>query len=117
MHEAAIIEDVIRQVLREAEKNRLARVSIIRLLVGRLHHVVRRTLEEIFNLMKMEFPIISDATLKVKVGAVRFVCRPCGRETEADTPSFSCPICHSTDIRIISGYELILARIEGEQHD
>ena len=117
MHEAAIIEDVIRQVLQEAEKNRLARISNIHLVVGRLHHLVRQTMAELFNLMKREFPIISEATLKVEICPLRFVCRPCGKETEADAPSFSCPACQSTDIRIISGYELILARIEGEQNE
>jgi Zn finger protein HypA/HybF involved in hydrogenase expression len=60
MHEAAIIEEVIRQALQEAEKN---------------------------------------------------------RQTEATAPSFSCPACRSTDIRILSGNELILAHIEGEQDE
>ncbi len=117
MHEAAIIEDVIRQVLFEAEKNRLAKISIVHLAVGCLHHLVRQTMAELFDLMKNEFLILGEATLKVEIKPLRFVCRPCGKETEADAPSFSCPACQSSDIRIISGHELILARIEGEQNE
>ncbi len=117
MHEAAIIEDVIRQVLHEAEKNRLAKISIVYLTVGRLHHLVRQTMTELFDLMKKEFSILNEATLKVEVGPLRFVCQSCGRETEADAPSFSCPACLSAKIQILSGYELILARIEGEQNE
>ncbi|MBN2399964.1 MAG: hydrogenase maturation nickel metallochaperone HypA [Candidatus Aminicenantes bacterium] len=117
MHEAAIIEDVIRQVLHEGEKNRLVKISMVFLTVGRLHHLVLETMTELFDLMKKEFPILNQATLKVDMDPLRFVCRSCGQETEADAPSFSCPACRSVNIQILSGYELILARIEGEQNE
>ncbi|MFH2108032.1 MAG: hydrogenase maturation nickel metallochaperone HypA [Chrysiogenia bacterium] len=117
MHEAAIIEDLVRQVLQEAESNRLQKISVIRLTVGRLHHLVPQTMRELFDLMKGEFPIMTGAILQTEICPVRFVCRSCGSETVAAAPSFSCPDCRSTDIRIVSGYELILASIEGEQNE
>ena len=99
MHEAAIIEDLIRQVLQEAEKNRLAKVSIIHLVIGCLHHLVRKTMNELFDLMKIEFPILAGAILKTEIHPLRFICRSCGKETEAAAPSYSCPFCRSTDIQ------------------
>lgn len=117
MHEAAVIEHLIRQVLQEAEKNRLAKISIIHLTIGCLHHLVQQTMSELFDLMKGEFPIMAGAILQTEICPLRFVCLSCGRETEATAPSFSCPVCRSTNIQIISGYELILAHIEGEQNE
>jgi hydrogenase nickel incorporation protein HypA/HybF len=117
MHEAAIIEEVIRQALQEAEKNRLARISIVHLAVGRLHHLVPRTLSDLFDLMKEGSPVLAGAMLETQIRPLKFVCRSCGRETETNAPSFSCPACRSTDIRILSGNELILAHIEGEQDE
>jgi hydrogenase nickel incorporation protein HypA/HybF len=117
MHEAAIIDDLIRQALQEAEKNRLQKISSITMIIGRLHHVVPNVLNELFDLMKHEFPIMAQAILRAEFRPLRFVCRSCGSETTAAEPSFSCPDCLRTDIRIVSGYELILASIEGEQDE
>ena len=117
MHEAAIIEDLIRQVLQEAEKNRLQKISSVQLTVGRLHHLVRQTMSELFDLMKSEFPVMAGAILRIKISPLRFVCRSCGKETKADAPSFLCPACRSSALRIVSGYELILASMEGEQNE
>jgi hydrogenase nickel incorporation protein HypA/HybF len=117
MHEAAIIEDLIRQALQEAKKNRLQKISVVELTIGRLHHVVPQVMNELFDLMKTEFPVTADASLRAEICPLRFVCRSCGKETTADGPSFSCPDCRSTDIRILSGYELILASIEGERNE
>jgi hydrogenase nickel incorporation protein HypA/HybF len=117
MHEAAIIDEVIRQALQQAEKNRLARISKVHLAVGRLHHLVPRTMSDLFDLMKAGSPILAAAVLKTEIRPLKFACRSCGRETEAASPSYSCPACRSTDIRIISGNELILAHIEGQQDE
>ena len=117
MHEAAIIEEVIRQALGQAEKNRLAKISIVHLAVGRMHHLDRQTMSDLFDLMKEGSPILAGAAPKTEIRSLKFVCRSCGRETEAAVASFSCPACRSTDIRLISGNELILAHIEGEQNE
>lgn len=117
MHEAAIIEEVIRQSLQEAEKNRLARISIVHLAVGRLHHLVPQTMSNLFDIMKAESPILAAAILETEIRPLKFACRSCSRETEAAASSFSCPACRSTDIRILSGNELILACIEGQQDE
>jgi hydrogenase nickel insertion protein HypA len=112
MHEAAIVDALIRQVLAEAEAHSLARVTTIQLRVGRLQHLDHRVLAELFALMKGGFPGLAGARLRVAYAPVRVACRSCASESELSQPDFACPRCGGA-FEVLSGGELILEHLTG----
>jgi hydrogenase nickel incorporation protein HypA/HybF len=117
MHEAAIIDALIRQVLAEAEAHALARVTEVDLQVGRLQHIDPRTMVELFGWMKEEFPLLAGARLHITPTPIRISCRSCAREAELAEAVFACPHCGRRTLEILSGSELILARLTGKTRD
>lgn len=52
------------------------------------------------------------AVLEIEAAAVRVRCRDCGTEHETVPNRLSCQACGSIQTRVLSGDELLLARVE-----
>jgi hydrogenase nickel incorporation protein HypA/HybF len=79
VHEFAITESLLKQVLAEAEKASASRVSRVRLLVGEASAVVPDCVQFYFDEMKRGTAADS-AVLEFRVEPVRIRCPKCGRE-------------------------------------
>lgn len=113
MHELAICQALLSQVGEIAERIDATRVNRITLRVGPLSGVVPQLLERTFEVARRG-TVAADATLITETMPPRIRCRSCGREATVPPNRLVCPACGDYRTALLSGDELILARVEVE---
>ena len=116
MHELSIVEALIEQVEREVRRaGQKGRINRLELVIGRLSGVH-------CDSVRFAFDLLAPGTLvegaKVDISEPRAVCccRGCGAREEIDQLVSECPRCHSAEITIEEGRQLLLQSIEIEDH-
>jgi hydrogenase nickel incorporation protein HypA/HybF len=110
MHELAICEALMEQVLKVAAAQQAVAVADIYVSVGPLSGVEG-------PLMRNAFPIAAAGTLAdrarlhVEAAPVRVRCEQCGEESEATVNRLLCDHCGDWRTTLISGDELLLRRV------
>jgi hydrogenase nickel incorporation protein HypA/HybF len=107
VHELALMEGVIEGALARAGD---ARISIVRLEIGRLAGVALDALRFCFEICT-HGTSLADATLDIVEIAARARCRSCGAEREVDSLVSACA-CGSFDQQLLTGHELRLKELE-----
>jgi hydrogenase nickel incorporation protein HypA/HybF len=107
MHELAISQSVVDAVL---ERTGDARVTVLRLDVGRLSGVVPDALRFCFDLVVEGTPL-EGARLLIDEPAGRAHCRDCGADFGIDVPILLCP-CGSADVQVTAGSDLLVRSVE-----
>jgi hydrogenase nickel incorporation protein HypA/HybF len=120
MHEFSIADEIVRNVLGTASKNKGKKVVSVLLEIGELTHLngeqVSFWIKELFR-----DSVAEDAEVKIKTIKAQIHCKGCGYKggMESDEKdSFrplvpaSCPRCNSFQIKIEKGQECILRRIQ-----
>ena len=120
MHEFSIADEIVRNVLETAKKNKGKKVVSILLEIGELTHLngeqVSFWIRELFQDSAAE-----DAEVKIRTIKARIQCKGCGYKVGVGSDqedSFrhlipaSCPRCNSFQIKIEKGRECILRRIQ-----
>mgnify|MGYP000285992451 CR=1 FL=1 len=116
MHEMSIASAIAEQVLAVARQNHLLKVTQVRLLIGQLRLIVPEALLVAWDAVRGGSPA-ADARLEIiEVPAVAR-CKACRREYEPEWPVFLCPQCGQASVEIVSGEELILEEISGDQQE
>ena len=111
MHELAICESVLRQVLAVAASQNVRSVARITLRIGPLAGVEP-------DLVRLAFPIVAagtacaDATLDIEVAPVEVRCQVCDATSCVRPNRLLCATCGTWRVRLISGDEMLLASIE-----
>jgi hydrogenase nickel incorporation protein HypA/HybF len=113
MHEMSIAAAICEQVLAVAGQNNLTRVTRVRLRLGQLRLIVPEALEVAWQAAR-QGSLANDATLEMVDVPARARCKACGHEYEPQWPVFLCPACDKASVEILSGEELILEEITGE---
>jgi hydrogenase nickel incorporation protein HypA/HybF len=111
MHELSICQALIDQVEAVARENGAIRVERILLQVGPLAGVEPALLQHAFPLAAAG-TIAQDAELAIESAPVRVRCNDCGAESDATPNRLLCGACGGFRTRLISGDELLLARLE-----
>ena len=112
MHEAAIAENIIRTVEDLIDRGEVAgEVKSVNLRVGRLTAVIPENLRFLFTVLA-EGSALEGAELQIECVPIRCRCRPCGSEFEVSEVYFSCPQCHSPEVDIMTGRELMIEAVE-----
>jgi hydrogenase nickel incorporation protein HypA/HybF len=110
MHELAICQALMGEVLAIAGSSNADSVTDIYVSVGPLAGVER-------PLMRSAFPVAaagtvaSRAELHLQQTPVRVRCDECGAETDAETNRLVCGDCGNWQTQLISGDELVLQRV------
>jgi hydrogenase nickel incorporation protein HypA/HybF len=107
MHELAITQSIVDTVV---EQMSAARVTGVRLEIGRLSGVVTDAVRFCFELACAGTPL-DGAWLDIVEPPGRARCRDCGRALEPDGPILLCP-CGSADLEVVSGLELRIVAVE-----
>jgi hydrogenase nickel incorporation protein HypA/HybF len=114
MHELSIAEALIEQVAAELDRaGQRGRVKRLELAVGRMSGVHCGALRFGLELLAPG-TVIEDADVSIREPRAVSSCRACGAETEIDEMVSDCPRCHSPEIAIERGRELLLESIELE---
>lgn len=111
MHELSLCEDLLNQVMTIAEQHRARRVASVTVRIGPLAGVEPLLLENAFNISSAG-TVAEEAEFVMEQQPIRVICEHCGAESDATASSLICAECGSCETMLLSGDELILARVE-----
>lgn len=112
MHELALIQEVVNNVVLQAKQNGVAEVTLIKLTVGRLSGVLSQALEFGFNAIKNDTELEGAQLIIDEIDPV-LRCSSCGHTFTATELTFICKNCGGNNVSIIEGQELLLEYFEG----
>ena len=113
MHELAIMDSALNQILDQAQRAGASRVHCVRLRIGALSGVVPEALTFAFEALVPGTPA-AGARLAIEEVPARFWCADCAREFQSDDLFAECPACHRPSGDLRAGRELELASMEIE---
>lgn len=116
MHEAAIADALIEQVLTHVERHGAVRVREIALEAGAVQLVAPEALELAFAAAAEGTPAQGARLHIVEVPAVAR-CNPCGREFAPEIDWYVCPHCGQADVEIVAGNDIILKSLVCDAHE
>lgn len=111
MHELSVCESLLKQVRATAAANQASGVGQITVRLGPLSGVEADLLAQAFTIAR-NGPMTGGATLVIEPQPVRIRCRECSNENDAATNRLLCSACNSYRVDLISGDELLLAKVE-----
>ncbi len=113
MHELSIVASLFEILEEKAKEQKAKKIISVKLKVGALSGVVPEFLETAFGIYKKE-TIASEATLTIEEVCLKIQCQKCQAEIIKDDFVFICDTCGSTELKTLSGTELLLEKIEME---
>ena len=114
MHELSIVETLIEQAQKEADRaGQQGRIRRLELIIGRLSGVNCDSVRFAFDLLTPGTPLEDVQVLISRPKAV-CQCRDCDARAEVDDLVLRCPECGSGEVLIEGGRELLLQSIEIE---
>lgn len=111
MHELAIAESIMHQVLEKMASDRYRSVTVIGLRIGALTDVVPDALTFGFDAISRGTEL-EGTELRIEQVPIRGKCRPCGQVFPVDRYFFVCPACRSGDVDLVQGDELEISFLE-----
>ena len=111
MHELAICQALLRQVLEVAEDRDCRGIGRIKLRIGPLAGVEPGLLKSAFPLVAAGTPC-EGAIIEIEDIPVRVRCRICGSTSQTRLNRLLCTDCGAWRVTLISGDEMLLATVE-----
>ncbi len=111
MHELSLCQNLIDQLTSLVKQHAAVAVSRVEVQAGPLSGVEPQLLETAF-VMAREGTVAGAAQLVMHSPPLRVACPACGAESEVPPNDLTCPHCGSAGTALVSGHELILARVE-----
>lgn len=116
MHELSLVAALFETLEEKAREHRAAKITMVRLRVGKLAGAVPDLLESAFETYK-KGTIADEARLEVEEVPVRLRCRSCGGDRLDVEGSFACLACGGRNVELLEGREIVVERIELETED
>jgi len=113
MHELSIVANLFDILEEKALEKKAKKITSVKLQVGTLSGVVPELLVSAFDIYKKD-TIANVAELQTEKVPLKVQCQRCKKEMIKDDYVFICDHCGSTDLKTISGTELLLETIEME---
>lgn len=114
MHELSTCKSLIHQIEKAVNGTAECNIKSVTVLIGELARVDVDELIELFPLAS-KGTIAEDAALIIKRDPVKYSCIACQQITTGTGSDLSCTFCHSSQLTLISGTEMMLENIEIEQ--
>ena len=114
MHEMTVAHGLLSILQDRAKAHGIARISRVRVKVGRLRGLDARQLRLAFEALA-EDSLAAGAALDVEEIVAKARCRACGAVWQAEDFRFDCPKCASADAEILGGRELFIESFDGER--
>jgi hydrogenase nickel incorporation protein HypA/HybF len=113
MHEFPVTQSLLEIALRHAREGNATKITDLHLVLGAWSSILDDSIQYYWDIIS-ENTIARGARLHFRRIPVILSCEKCGREYEPGADDFSCPNCHSTSIKVISGEEFFLEAIDVE---
>lgn len=113
MHELAITQSILDIAQKAAEEHGAKRVQSVRIMLGEYSGVVPQCIQYYFDVIS-KGTIAEGAMLDIQRLPVVIHCNVCNKESQIERLHFSCPLCGSTDLKLIQGREFYIESLEVE---
>lgn len=113
MHELSIVANLFELIEEKAIEKKALKITRVKLQVGTLSGVVPELLVSAFDIYKKD-TIADLAELETEKIPLKVQCRQCQNEMVKDDYVFICEQCGSSDLKTLTGTELLLETIEME---
>jgi hydrogenase nickel incorporation protein HypA/HybF len=116
VHELSLCEDLMEQVMTIAKTHNAVKVVRIIVRIGLLSGIEPLLLESAFSISRAG-TLAEEAEFLTETLPIRVLCNSCGAESETAINNLVCESCGGYNTKLLSGDELILARVELENVD
>jgi len=113
MHELAITQSILDIAKKAAEEHDAKRVQSVRIMLGEYSGVVPQCIQYYFDVISKD-TIAEGAVLDIQRLPVVIHCNVCSKESRIERLHVSCPLCGSTDLKLIQGREFYIESLEVE---
>ena len=114
MHELGIITNLFDIIEEVATEHKLVKINTVKLKLGKLQQIVPEMLSFAFETVAQGTKA-DGATLEVDYIPIRMQCNECQQEFIVDDHIYICPECAETSLTMLTGMEIILESVEGDQ--
>lgn len=111
MHELSVCQALLDQVRDIARSHAAESVEMVTVRIGPLSGVVPELLEHAFSIARAG-DYTAAARLEIETLPVRIHCTSCNLSVETAPNRLVCPECGNWRVDVVSGDELLLARVE-----
>jgi hydrogenase nickel incorporation protein HypA/HybF len=114
MHEYSIIQSLFDLIEKHVADNRAKSVAKVKVRIGKLSGVEPHFLKIAFDTFK-ENTVARSAEFEMEIKDVLVRCEKCERESILEEFIFLCPLCESSQIKVLEGEEMYLDSLELEK--
>ena len=116
MHELSIIYNVLEIAKEHATNNAISRINKIVLSIGEFCALQEDSLNFAFKNLSKD-SLCEEALLVIEKKDAQAYCKNCNRIFKIDLKHKVCPICKQFSHDITTGYEILVASIEGDSDE
>ena len=113
MHELAITQSILDIARKAADEHGAKRVKSVRIMLGEYSGVVPQCIQYYFDVVSKD-TVAEGAFLDIQRLPVVIRCNACEKESRIDRLHVACPLCGSTDLKLIGGREFYIESLEVE---
>lgn len=113
MHELAITQSILDIARTAAAEHGARQVKSVRIMLGEYSGVVPQCIQSYFDVISKD-TIAEGAVLDIQHLPVLIHCNACGQDSRIDRLHVSCPLCGSTELKLLQGREFYIESIEVE---
>ena len=110
MHELSLCDDLLSQVVAIAKQHNAQSIESITVQMGALSGVEPLLLDSAFSMIKVG-TVAEEAELILQTSPVIVLCQICGAQSEVAANRLLCSACQSHKTTLVSGDELVSARV------
>jgi hydrogenase nickel incorporation protein HypA/HybF len=111
MHELSIAQNILQIVAEEATRNQATRVSGIKIKAGEMRGIVPESLSFCFDFVSRG-TLAEGAKIDIERIPIQAQCKQCQTTFSVENYQFICPLCHSKEVDLTQGMELLVHEIE-----
>ncbi len=113
MHELAITQSILDIAQKAADEHGAKQVKSVRIMLGQYSGVVPQCIQYYFDVISKD-TIAEGAFLDIQRLPVIIRCNSCEQESQIDKLHVACPLCGSTDLKLLQGREFYIESLEVE---
>jgi hydrogenase nickel incorporation protein HypA/HybF len=113
MHELSLIASLFEIMEEKAKEQNAKKIVYVKLQVGKLSGAVPEFLKTAFDIYKKD-TLADEAELEIEEVPLKIRCLKCELEMIKDDFALVCSRCQSPNLKILSGADLILQKIDIE---
>jgi hydrogenase nickel incorporation protein HypA/HybF len=113
MHELSVTESILEISIRHAHQANAKRITNLYLVIGQLASIVDDSVQFYWDIVS-KGTIADGAILHFKRLPATIACLDCNHQYTPGNNGFSCPMCNSDHVKVISGDEFFMEAIDVE---